>query len=325
MAVQNQFKACLKQISPPITGQAQYQILPNQVTVIGREPNCQIVLNSAHYQGVSRRHAEIRPLGSNCANGLPLFQICDLGSANGTYVNGQLLQGCHSLQVGDRIKLGQHGPEFIFECQSAYGVMPLPDPQLAPPTVYEYGSSPPPTYPTAVPPPSQPNSILWKTLAGIAAGIAVIYLINNYRPTPQITSRPTTASSGQTQEPAPATTSTQENSGVIVKGAEVFDRYFNVGDPKRHEDVTITNKSSGEEHQADILVSDVEAKGNFSTSEVKFVVHFYDAQGNQVANPKGLHYKPDPQQWTAGTKSTVWFELPPRNVRSQVKVMSFER
>ena len=45
------------------------------------------------------------------------WQLCDLGSANGTYVNGQRLWGCQILEVGDRLQLGQSGPIFSFEYQ----------------------------------------------------------------------------------------------------------------------------------------------------------------------------------------------------------------
>ncbi|NEP13941.1 MAG: PrsW family intramembrane metalloprotease [Symploca sp. SIO2C1] len=94
-----------------------YTISDNQEIVIGRDPNCQIVLDQNQYTIVSRRHLAIRPLLSQ-KNGLPQWEICDLDSANGTFINGQLLQGCHKLVSGDHIELGQNGPQFIFEDQS---------------------------------------------------------------------------------------------------------------------------------------------------------------------------------------------------------------
>jgi RsiW-degrading membrane proteinase PrsW (M82 family) len=45
------------------------------------------------------------------------WQICDLNSANGTYVNGQRIRGCRLLQNGDRIALGQGEPQLIFELE----------------------------------------------------------------------------------------------------------------------------------------------------------------------------------------------------------------
>ena len=57
-------------------------------------------------------------LGRNdSAAGSVRWQLCDLGSANGTYVNGQRLWGCQILEVGDHIQLGQSGPTFSFEYQ----------------------------------------------------------------------------------------------------------------------------------------------------------------------------------------------------------------
>jgi RsiW-degrading membrane proteinase PrsW (M82 family) len=113
------YSGFLRQLS---TGGATVQLLPpytlseNQEAVIGREPSCHIALEPTLYLGVSRRHALIRPI-SSLANGFPHWEICDLNSANGTYINGQFLRGCYQLQAGDRIKLGQDGPLFIFECK----------------------------------------------------------------------------------------------------------------------------------------------------------------------------------------------------------------
>jgi RsiW-degrading membrane proteinase PrsW (M82 family) len=63
---------------------------------------------------VSRRHAVIRPLSSS-PDGKFSWLICDLNSANGTYLNGHRLQGCQELHAGDRISLGADGPQFVFE------------------------------------------------------------------------------------------------------------------------------------------------------------------------------------------------------------------
>lgn len=49
---------------------------------------------------VSRRHAELRPEGATIA-------IRDLGSSNGTSVNGETISGAVRLIAGDRVRLGQ--------------------------------------------------------------------------------------------------------------------------------------------------------------------------------------------------------------------------
>lgn len=101
-----------------------HQLSQTQEIVIGRESNCQIALDSNIYGMVSRRHAIVRPLVNSS---FPRWEIGDLNSANGTYINGNKLQGYKILEIGDRIILGENGPEFIFES-------PLPPPPQPPVT-----------------------------------------------------------------------------------------------------------------------------------------------------------------------------------------------
>jgi len=65
--------------------------------IIGRDVNADVVINIAE---VSRRHSRMRMEASG-------FVIEDLGSTNGTFVNGQRLTGPHMLRPGDRIQLGE--------------------------------------------------------------------------------------------------------------------------------------------------------------------------------------------------------------------------
>src|SRR5580692_3998749 len=69
--------------------------LKKDVTVIGRLPECDIILNA---NGVSRRHAEIRKVGMG-------FVVVDLESRNKTIVNQTELKGGveHPLRDDDRI------------------------------------------------------------------------------------------------------------------------------------------------------------------------------------------------------------------------------
>jgi hypothetical protein len=67
-----------------------------QALTIGRLPECTVVLNDPN---VSRRHAEVR-------RGLHGTTVVDLGSTNGTKVNGQRITGELTLAAGDIITVG---------------------------------------------------------------------------------------------------------------------------------------------------------------------------------------------------------------------------
>ena len=72
------------------------------MTVIGRSSECDITLADSN---VSRRHAEIRRIGDG-------YSLVDLGSTNGTEVNGQRIQET-ALMSGDVISVGT--TEITFE------------------------------------------------------------------------------------------------------------------------------------------------------------------------------------------------------------------
>ncbi len=111
----------LKQLSSKGATEQRYLLSTTQEMVLGREPQCQIAIDPFLYGSVSRRHAKVEPVSN--ASGIT-WQVCDLGSGNGTYVNGQRLQGYQILRAGDRIALGKDGPEFIFECQPTNNTTP---------------------------------------------------------------------------------------------------------------------------------------------------------------------------------------------------------
>ncbi|HEU4328359.1 MAG TPA: FHA domain-containing protein [Roseiflexaceae bacterium] len=70
--------------------------LEADVCTIGRSPLCQIVVPRGT---VSRLHARVEREG-------PRYVLRDAGSANGTFVNGQLISGPHLLKDSDAIGLG---------------------------------------------------------------------------------------------------------------------------------------------------------------------------------------------------------------------------
>ena len=80
--------------------------LTHETVSIGRETGNEIQI---HDTEVSRRHAELR------RNGLT-YLIADLGSSNGTFVNGQRITA-HSLCSGDQVSVG--GTQFLFTAAPA--------------------------------------------------------------------------------------------------------------------------------------------------------------------------------------------------------------
>jgi hypothetical protein len=84
--------------SPPI----QPLRLSEGAVAIGRHPDCELNLRM---DDVSRRHAEVR-----FENGS--YLVSDLGSTNGTFVNGERVEGSRVLQPGDRIEVGENSVTF---------------------------------------------------------------------------------------------------------------------------------------------------------------------------------------------------------------------
>lgn len=147
--------AHLRLIATPKAGRqpSYYSLSSSEPVLLGRDFRCQVVLDPTIYRSVSRRHAEISPvLGFESPDGTRFWQVCDLNSSNGTFLNGVRLQGCQVLRVGDRLTLGQHGPEFVFDYQ--------PTPEICPEELCcDTPLSPPDPYPTDPPPKTAPNRI----------------------------------------------------------------------------------------------------------------------------------------------------------------------
>src|SRR6056297_830162 len=78
-----------------VSGGAECFELGDDDVTIGRHPDCNIVVDAG---AVSRFHAKVAREGEH-------FLVHDLGSRNGTFLNGELLTGGQVLREGDRIRI----------------------------------------------------------------------------------------------------------------------------------------------------------------------------------------------------------------------------
>lgn len=76
---------------------------------VGRDDTADLVLDGS---GVSRRHAEVALDGGT-------WTVRDLGSANGTWLDGARLDGPAPLAGAHAIRLGEHGPELRLDVPTA--------------------------------------------------------------------------------------------------------------------------------------------------------------------------------------------------------------
>lgn len=70
--------------------------LPSRVTVIGRRHNCDLRIP---LESVSRRHCQLAEEDNH-------FRLRDLGSKNGTLLNGQKVEEEKKVEAGDFIQIG---------------------------------------------------------------------------------------------------------------------------------------------------------------------------------------------------------------------------
>lgn len=131
--------------------------LPQGTISIGRDPGNQIMIDDPQ---VSRQHARLTPQGG-------LMVLEDLGSTNGTTVNGLRITAPHTLAHGDEIGLGDNvtlifygqpasgAGETVMSPRVAYDSPPAAAPAYPPPA---YEAPPAPAYqpPAADYDPAQP-------------------------------------------------------------------------------------------------------------------------------------------------------------------------
>ena len=83
------------------------QLGAHRELILGRGPSAAVRFDVREDTTVARHHARI-----SWTEGDPIaFEITDLKSRRGTYVNGRLITTTIRLAVGDVIRLGANGPE----------------------------------------------------------------------------------------------------------------------------------------------------------------------------------------------------------------------
>lgn len=123
--------------------------------LVGRAPECNLALNDAQ---VSRRHARFYWRGSRLI-------VEDLGSANGTSINGVPISAPFMLSEGDTVEIGNS----VFVAQG------LLSRELTP-TLRNMETMPPPAVPRTVPPPppTQANNRFWFWVIGLSLGLVAL-------------------------------------------------------------------------------------------------------------------------------------------------------
>ena len=80
--------------------------LEGKSVIVGRGADCDIRLDD---NLASRQHARLM-----AATGGQVYSVHDLGSTNGTFVNGQIVEDPYALQDGDKIRVGRHVFKFAW-------------------------------------------------------------------------------------------------------------------------------------------------------------------------------------------------------------------
>jgi len=83
------------------------EVFDKAYVTLGRDPQSDLPLDPNQDLDASTRHAAVLRSGDH-------FVVRDLGSRNGTFVNGHRITADQELRAGDRLRLGPQGPEVEF-------------------------------------------------------------------------------------------------------------------------------------------------------------------------------------------------------------------
>ncbi len=131
---------------------------------IGRGSDCEIRPLGTEDELISRRHAEIALAPDGAA------LVRDARSVNGTFLNGEYLEGERALQEGDQIALGEEGPVLIVEevtLSSAGGLTTLLVRRVA--REVSRGTS------------ARVRQLIWSMLVVIVTAVAGLYILAERR------------------------------------------------------------------------------------------------------------------------------------------------
>src|SRR4051794_28311272 len=84
-------------IMKPVGGGDPVPLLKTELTV-GRRPSCDIILD---FENVSGKHCKLRYVNQ-------VWHVRDLGSSNGTRINGAALSTEHSIMPDDELAIASH-------------------------------------------------------------------------------------------------------------------------------------------------------------------------------------------------------------------------
>ncbi len=162
----SQFQLIMR--SGPTPGAA-FTLEGDQLTV-GRDSTNEIVINDAE---ISRRHARLTFQGGK-------YVIEDLGSTNGTFVNGQRLAGPRVLKAGEVVSFGEQ-IVLVFEVTNFDAAATIASPRAAaavPAVSRPVPAPPPPPVEYAGSVPASPTPTVAKTnLTPILIGVGVLLFL----------------------------------------------------------------------------------------------------------------------------------------------------